>query len=157
MLREIVTSSAIILVCGILVREAMQLPAGRFEPLGPSFFPLAILYGIIGLTIVHLGLALWNRPTVAPIEAEQSAGDLWRPTFAKIMPLVTVVAFALFTLFISYTKIPFVILTFFFVVALSWTMSGFRIRSVPLITLVAAALVGVLHWLFVGALNLVLP
>lgn len=157
MKKELATSLGIIVICAFLVQQARALPAPRFEPLGPSFFPLAILYGIIALTTVHIGITLWKARTAAAASAQENAAAPWRPTFAGMMPMVSIAAFAAYALLISYTDIPFLVLTFVFVALLSWTMSGFRNRSIPLIALVAAVLVGAVQWIFVDALNLVLP
>lgn len=157
MKKELATSLGIIVICGILVQQARTLPAPRFEPLGPSFFPLAILYGIIALMAVHIGRTLWKARTAATPRSQENSAEPWRPTFAGTMPLVSIAAFAGYTLLISYTDIHFLVLTFVFVALLSWTMSGFRNRSIPLIALVAAVLVGAVQWIFVDALNLVLP
>lgn len=157
MKKELATSIGIIVVCVFLVRQAMALPPARFEPLGPSFFPLLVLYAIIALVTVHIGVTLWKVRAAAPARVKEEEVGSWRPTFAGFMPLISIAAFAVFALTISYTDIPFISLAFVFVVLMSWTMSGFRVRSIPLITVVAAVLVGAIQWIFVDALNLVLP
>lgn len=157
MKKDLATSILIILVCGILVRQAMALPAPRFEPLGPSFFPLFVLYSVVALSAVNILMTLWKmRAGHQPIAVEGDARP-WQLTLANVMPLVSIVTFAAFALLISYTTVPFVFLAFGFVVLLSWTMASFRVRALPAIVVVATVLAGTIQWIFVDALNLVLP
>jgi len=153
--REIATSLGIIAVCGVLIQQAVALPKPRFEPLGPAFFPVLVLGCIVGLSVLHIVLELWKarRRTASEFVPAKS----WRPSFNELLPWITASAFAGYVLLISYTDIPFLLLTFGFVMVMTWVMASFR-RTILLPAIgVAMGLILLLQGVFVTGLNILLP
>lgn len=156
MRKEIGTSLVVIIFCGVLVQQTMALPKARFEPLGPAFFPLLVLGAIIGLSLLHIALVLWKGFGKRAGETLTTV-EKWRPSYANLLPWLSVLAFIIYILLISYTDIPYLLLTFGFVSLMAWVMASFR-KSAILISLgLATGLVVLIQGVFVTALNIMLP
>jgi len=153
--KEIGTSLGIIVFCALLVQQALALPKPRFEPLGPAFFPLLVLGCVIGLSVLHIAIELRKaRQKVDPATGPAKSG---RTGFGDLLPWICVAAFAGYVLLISYTDIPYLLLTFCFVALMAWTMASFsRTSWLPALG-VAAGLIVLLQGVFVFGLNIMLP
>lgn len=155
MKKEVATSLLVIVFCGAFLRQAMALPKPRFEPLGPAFFPVLILGVIIGLSVLHIVITLWRgrARAISPPSPETRR----RSQFDESLPWISALAFAAYILLISYSDIPYLLLTFCFVVGLAWTMASFRKSAILPILVVAAGLLAVIQFVFVAGLNILLP
>ncbi|MDQ2081488.1 tripartite tricarboxylate transporter TctB family protein [Xanthobacteraceae bacterium Astr-EGSB] len=154
--KDIATSLGIIAFCLILVQQTAALPKARFEPLGPAFFPLMVLSAIVALSSLNIALVLWRT-----LKSEQprtvEAAVRWSPTFDNILPWASLLAFITYILLLSYSGIPYLILTFVFVAVLSWAMASFRKGAIIPAVGVAAGLAILIQGVFVTLLKTALP
>lgn len=157
MKNDLFTSAGIILFCGILLGQVYTLPKPRFESLGPAFFPKIVLYSIIVLSVVNIAQLLfahWRQRVAKKLPEPSPSGSfmlLWG------LPLLTVVYFFVYTLLMEWTDIPYVVLTFVYIVIGSWTLASFRRNALPVIVLVSACVTGFIYLLFDVFLHTIFP
>lgn len=162
MKKELLTSAVVIVFCLALISQALKLPAARFETLGPSFFPLLVLSGIVALSLLHVALTLMLRgkpllqrsntfnTTDEPVTAEEQRRTV-------LLTVCTVAAFIAYGMVLELTELPYAPLTVLFITATTWILSGFR-RAALLSGLAVAVLVtGFIHIVFGVYLHTIFP
>lgn len=155
MYKELATSTGIILFCCALIAQAIKLPKPRFEALGPAFLPVCVLSVIIALSLLHM-LTTWlkHRKQRPAVDGKVQKQDR---ILTIVLPIVAVCYFAAYTLLIAFTDIPYLALTFVFMLLGSWTLAFFRLKTLPVITAVSAGMTAFIYVLFGIGMQTIFP
>ena len=178
MKRDLTVSACILAGCILMYREAAQLPEPRFELLGPAFFPKLILGAIIACTLLDMVLTVIKNArgnasanaavesSVEPSDENSQAANEKKPEAGQkasnihtgiVLPIVIVLYFAIYTLLISYSPVPYLVLTFLYILATSWTLAFLSKKSFLPSALTALGVTAFIYVGFVYGLELILP
>jgi hypothetical protein len=123
---------ALLVVAGIVLREAGQLAPAPFDPLGPKTFPIWISYGLIGLSLAMIAQLVAGRDLG---KAQQSmvlgvgddADHAQRPWAALALLGLT----ALYAAALSIRGVGFALATGGFLFLAGLALTGFARRQAP--------------------------
>lgn len=162
MKKELLTSAVVIAFCLALISQALKLPAARFETLGPSFFPLLVLGGIVALSLLHVVLTLIFRGksllfrSVGPGNTDEPVTRAEQRR-TLLLTVCTVAVFIGYGVVLEQTELPYAPLTVLFIMLTTWILSGFK-RSALLSGLAVAVMVtGFIHVVFGVYLHTIFP
>ncbi len=140
----------LLVFCAVLYWQAGRVSAPPFVPIGPAFYPRAVL-------ILLAGLALWLiaedllRGRAAARKAAKPAGPA--PNYRKAL-----LGFGLFLAYIAgMSLVGYPVATFLFVLALSWAIGPRSVRELPKLVAIAAATVLATYLVFEKYLYVFLP
>jgi Tripartite tricarboxylate transporter TctB family len=131
---------ALIVVAGLVLREAGTLAPAPFDPLGPKTFPIWISYGLIALALAMLArLAAgrdlgWARQSMV-LGLDETADHVRRPWVSLALFGLTV----LYVTALSVRGIGFMIATGVYLLAAGLTLSHFERR--PFVPIAVASVV----------------
>ncbi len=137
-------------LCGLLYWQTGGIPTPPFVPIGPAFYPRIILILLAALAVwLILGDAL-ARPRRPARPAPRSASSLnYR---------LVVICFIVFSAYVmALSLLGYLLATFFFVLALGWTMGPHEYRELPRLAAVAIATTAVTYLVFERYLHVFLP
>ena len=136
--------------------ETNSIPPPSFEPLGAAFFPRFILSVIIFFSALLIVRNLWKA--VRGIPMPQQAEKVEPTTATGYLRMgITLALLLAYVLLVSYTDIPFLILTLCYMLVFGWYLSSWRFRALPIIVLLAVATTGIVYALFGVFLGVFFP
>ena len=160
---QVIVPLFIIALCVFFWTQLADLPEPRFEPMGAALYPKAILAAIIALTVLDMILSPWEDRRKARLAKENSEMETktngepaTKPLGFKV-PIIVSAMFSAYVLLISYTDIPYVILTFAFVTLACWYLAHFKKRALFFSIFTAALITAFIYLVFGVAMETILP
>ena len=135
--------------------ETNSIPPPNFEPLGAAFFPRFILVVLISFSALLIVRSVWQA-----IRNGASSPKQEEPSTTAIGYLrmgITLALLVAYVLLIMYTDIHFLILTLCYMLIFGWYLSSWRLRTLPIILLLAVATTGIVYALFGVFLGVFFP
>jgi putative tricarboxylic transport membrane protein len=156
---DTVYAVALLIVAGIVLREAQKLPPAPFDPLGPGTVPIWICWGLIGLALAMLANLAFGRDLG---RAQQSmvvglGGD---DAEHRARPFVAITLFLMtagYMAALSVRGIGFLVATGVYLFVSGALLSGFERRKLMPVAIVAAVMAVVLDLTFRRLFQLDLP
>lgn len=159
MKKDLATSACVFLASCVLYTQAAKLPGPRFEALGPAFLPKAIigLIGILSLLDMVATILKSKRKVEAARHDAEAAPENPGALFSIVLPVASIALFVAYILLIEYTDLPYLALTFVYLVVAMWTLALFRKNALLPAILVALGVTACIYLLFSVCLELILP
>lgn len=135
---------ALVVICLGFIWESRDLRSSGFEPLGPGALPIGL-----SVLVLILSVVVWRTAPPEPVKT-QSDGKLWLPA--------TLIALAiLFTALLDFTSGGFALISFGFLVVTMTLLTGFNLRKLPMIFLIAGITAFGTEYIFTHILIVNLP
>jgi hypothetical protein len=156
--KDLIISVFIVAVCVFLYHNTYQIPSPRFEPLGSAFFPRFILAGIILLSLMLMVKRLFfDSKSKGQDETDNKIGDDTSDHSGIRYALGVIFIFGVYILLISITDLPYLPLTFFFILGLGWFLALSKTRALQIVLAAAVSVTLIIYLVFGRLLGTFFP
>ena len=135
--------------------ETNSIPPPNFEPLGAAFFPRFILVVLISFSALLVVRSVWQAVRGRLISSEKEEPPTTATGYLRMG--ITLALLVTYVLLIVYTDIHFLVLTLCYMLIFGWYLSSWRLRTLPIILLLAVATTGIVYALFGVFLGVFFP
>ena len=138
----------LLVLCGVLYRQAGQIPMPPFVPIGPAFYPRILL-------VLLVALAIWLIVEDCAAPSRRSRSTHGAPTADYRMVLLCFVVFGGYVVGLS--LLGYLASTFLFVLSLGWLMGPRRAGELPKLGAIAGGTTVATYLVFERYLHVFLP